>query len=1100
MKKLLVTLCFTLLLPLVAFAQRSTVDPRPLPPRPASATTQQSATWLPKKTPFVPSSTLSSQAVSVGNVQLRMVPVSNWSGAPGKSSHPSLAFVQITPSQQGISRWLKLNPNTFKLPAKISANDTAFVSNLALSVLDNYALELGLKQPSDELSLTRIQTDDLGFNHIRYVQTHDNIPIWGSELIVHTDYTGSITSVNGNLQPGSDFEYDFSISDDQALNHMKSILSTEGLSLDIPTYYQNWAGLPEPKVEKYIYYSSESGHKAVYELSYHAGMAHRETVLMDANTYEILNRFSQICSMDHIISRISDKALEPQPLKSAPDIQIPFNPDQINVLSGTFLNAQGTDLNNVNRQMRVYRDQQGTHIMLWDFDNMNKQNSSLETEIIGGSFLLDARNKDFAQDTEFFFVVSANNTWPDQASVSAHTNTTLTYNYYRNTFNRNGFDDKGTSMISIIHVTSEGQSMGNAFWNGRIMAYGDGDNVFRGFAGSLDVAGHEMSHGVIEYTANLVYQFQSGALNESMADVFGMFIERKNFLLAEDIIQPGFGVAMRDMENPDSEMLHPQLRQPAHMNTYQNLGANEDNGGVHVNSGIPNKASVIIAKAIGLEKTEKIYYRALSQYLTKSSQFIDARRALVQAASDLHGANAPEINVIRQAFDAVGIVDTNENPNPNPNPDPGPDPPPNPGDDPGPGPGPTVPPVPPITGERNLIAFVTLEGQIGILDLTNPLPTLGLIENPQARVRVDTEKLDIGQITTTVSGKELYFINPDRQLYYIDLSDMQVYYFPNLSLFNQGDLWNASIDPTGNYVALVSAYINDATMYIYDGEDIYDIPLIPSTTAQGINANTILYPDVFSWSPNPDVPKIAFDALNQLNLRSGVQQYWSIFEIDFELGKIFNLVPAQPSSLSIGNINYSNTRTDWITFNTMTTQQTDVIVANYEQGVVGSLNLPEQQITDAWRPSFSPDDRFLTFTSPSNQALLFYNFANQEVTGMNLGVAAYNTLWFYYNGSYVNTSDDDDQPDLPVTTTLHPAFPNPFNPTTTIQFELEQSESIQVKMFDVTGRLLKTIASGDFRSGMHRVQLDARGFASGIYFIRLEGGFGTMTQKITLMK
>src|SRR5690606_3100437 len=100
------------------------------------------------------------------------------------------------------------------------ANDTTFVSTLALSVLDNYAFELGLKQPSNELTLTKIQTDDLGYNHIRYVQTHDNIPVWGSELIVHTDFTGSITSVNANLQPGSDIEYEFSISDDQALNRM----------------------------------------------------------------------------------------------------------------------------------------------------------------------------------------------------------------------------------------------------------------------------------------------------------------------------------------------------------------------------------------------------------------------------------------------------------------------------------------------------------------------------------------------------------------------------------------------------------------------------------------------------------------------------------------------------------------------------------------------------------------------------------------------------------------------------------------------------------------------------------------------------------------
>src|SRR5690606_25848450 len=107
------------------------------------------------------------------------------------------------------------------------------------------------------------------------------------------------------------------------------------------------------------------------------------------------------------------------------------------------------------------------------------------------------------------------------------------------------------------------------------MAYGDGDQVFLPFARSLDVAGHEMSHGVIEFTANLVYQFQPGALNESYADVFGMFVERQNYLMGEDIMKPGFGVALRDMENPGSSQLHQSFRQPAHMSEYQNMGANE---------------------------------------------------------------------------------------------------------------------------------------------------------------------------------------------------------------------------------------------------------------------------------------------------------------------------------------------------------------------------------------------------------------------------------------------------------------------------------------------------------------------------------------------
>ncbi len=386
------------------------------------------------------------------------------------------------------------------------------------------------------------------------------------------------------------------------------------------------------------------------------------------------------------------------------------------------------------------------------------------------------------------------------------------------------------------------------------------------------------------------------------------------------------------------------------------------------------------------------------------------------------------------------------------------------------------------------------------MDITNPLPTFGIIENQAARVRVDQETGDIGQITATVRGTELWFINQNYKLGYVDLSDMQVYEFPNYYLYQPGDLWNASIDPSGSYVALVSAYIDDATMYIFDGEQTSAIELKPESTGRGVNTNTILYPDVFSWSPNPNVPKIAFDALNRLNLRSGTSEYWSIYEIDFSIEKIYSLVPAQPSSISIGNINYSSRRTDWITFNTMTQQNTDIVVANFEQGILAELGLPEMNITDSWRPSFSPDDKFLAFTSPSNNALLFYNFANQEVTGMNLGVSAMNTLWFQYNGNYVNTNLDDDDASVPVSATLHPAYPNPFNPSTTIAFDLPTNGKVTIGLYDVTGRLVRTLADTEFMSGRHQIQLDARGLSSGVYLVRMSGTFGLMSNKVTLLK
>src|SRR5690606_22337173 len=120
---------------------------------------------------------------------------------------------------------------------------------------------------------------------------------------------------------------------------------------------------------------------------------------------------------------------------------------------------------------------------------------------------------------------------------------------------------------------------------------------------------HEMTHGVIQGSANLVYEFQSGALNESFADVFGVMVDREDLMIGEDIMLPAYGTALRDLLHPDNPAV--MSRQPASMTQYLNLPASDDNGGVHSNSGIPNRAAALIINAIGREKAEKIYYRAL---------------------------------------------------------------------------------------------------------------------------------------------------------------------------------------------------------------------------------------------------------------------------------------------------------------------------------------------------------------------------------------------------------------------------------------------------------------------------------------------------------
>jgi hypothetical protein len=252
-------------------------------------------------------------------------------------------------------------------------------------------------------------------------------------------------------------------------------------------------------------------------------------------------------------------------------------------------------------------------------------------------------------DTNFNSVVQG-------AAVDAHYNLGLVYEYYKNNFNRNSYDNAGAALKSAVHY---GSSYNNAYWDGVEMVYGDGDGTtFKALSAALDVVGHEYTHAVTEKTANLEYRSQSGALNESMSDIFGYLIEGvvSDYQMGEDCYTPNTpGDALRDLRTPTL------YDQPDNMSGYVTLPETEngDWGGVHTNSGITNKAFYLLASTINdNSKTSKIYYRALTTYLTPTSQFADARTSLLQSATDLYAANGSEYNAIASAFTQVGIGGT----------------------------------------------------------------------------------------------------------------------------------------------------------------------------------------------------------------------------------------------------------------------------------------------------------------------------------------------------------------------------------------------------------------------------------------------------------
>ena len=261
----------------------------------------------------------------------------------------------------------------------------------------------------------------------------------------------------------------------------------------------------------------------------------------------------------------------------------------------------------------------------------------------------------------------------DAAINEAYDGAGVTYDLFQQIYKRDSIDGKGMPLVSTVHYQ---KGYDNAFWNGSQMVYGDGDEnlplserLFNRFTICLDVIGHELTHGVTQYEANLNYSSQPGALNESMSDVFGSLVKQfqrgqtaaeADWIVGEGLFTANVnGVGIRSMKAPGTAYDDPVLGkdpQPAHMKDYVNTV--EDNGGVHINSGIPNHAFYTACISLGgfaWEKMGLVWYKALTEKLTSSSNFQDAANKTYEAAGDLFGPGSTEQTAVKVGWAKVGI-------------------------------------------------------------------------------------------------------------------------------------------------------------------------------------------------------------------------------------------------------------------------------------------------------------------------------------------------------------------------------------------------------------------------------------------------------------
>ncbi len=488
---------------------------------------------------------------------------------------------------------------------------------MAAALLGELAAVLNIVDPAREFRVERTLHDELGMTHVVLSQYYQDTPVWGAQIGVHFASSSQPIEVSGlyAVTPVLPRRKRAEISAAEAIATAQAAVGSDDSS--------PW----QPQAERMIYWDLHRAPEMTWRVDVTRDMDESWQIFVAANGGDVVHKY-------HLTQHEA-------------------------------VAATAADLAGVSRTISVWRGNATYYAIDTTAPFYNSASSPPNLNAISGALI--ALNAQQSQNQFVQTTSTAVNQW-DSAAVSLLFNLRQIESYFYQTHNRLSINDKGMNIIGVIHY---GANIDNAHWNPtlQLMLFGDGDIYFKNLAISLDVTAHELTHGIISHSAALIYENQSGAINEHLADFFAAMIDRNDWLIGEDAVKIAGQVGLRDLQNPGNpQVLSPQ---PAAMSAYEYLPntAAGDNGGVHRNSGILNRMSYLLAdgnQGIGRSKSEKIVYRALINYLTSRAQFIDYRRALISAAEDLYGTNSLEVTAVKAAFDAVEIFDSDSSQTPTP--------------------------------------------------------------------------------------------------------------------------------------------------------------------------------------------------------------------------------------------------------------------------------------------------------------------------------------------------------------------------------------------------------------------------------------------------